>query len=147
MITLVDDKHQNITENTENLNSEQDDFLGFTAQDGKEATEKYMEHRQQLKERKITPAELSLRQSQRIYEKESVLPVYITQIPKNKQNTEECIMAKQTELKKLTNFDVFEEVPNLGQECISTRWVLWLKGEEVRARLVARGFEEGITLL
>ena len=38
--------------------------------------------------------------------------------------------------------DVYEEVPNNGQECISTRWVMTFKGKGVKARLVARGFQE-----
>lgn len=50
--------------------------------------------------------------------------------------------AKHAELKKLQDFKVHEEVEDSGQTCISTRWVLWSKGPEIRARLVARGFEE-----
>ena len=54
--------------------------------------------------------------------------------------------AKEEELKKLQDFQVYDEVENLGQTCISTRWILWEKGEnkDVRARLVARGFEEDL---
>ena len=50
--------------------------------------------------------------------------------------------AKRTELDKLALFSVYDTVPDRGQKCISTRWVLWKKGMETRARLVARGFEE-----
>ena len=49
------------------------------------------------------------------------------------------------ELQKLKDFDTYEEIDDVGQDCISSRWVLSKKGadfEEVRARLVARGFEE-----
>ena len=42
----------------------------------------------------------------------------------------------------MKSFDVYEEVPNIGQTSISTRWILWKKKDEIRARLVARGFEE-----
>jgi hypothetical protein len=52
------------------------------------------------------------------------------------------MIAKQVELNKLKEFDTYEEVEDLGQDRISTTWVLWNKGSEVRARLVARGFED-----
>ena len=76
------------------------------------------------------------------YRKVTEEEVNIVTIPKEKQNEEECKKAKETELKKLQDFDSFEEENGVGQYRISTTWVLWLKGEEVRARLVARGFEE-----
>ena len=68
--------------------------------------------------------------------------VNIVTIPREKQNDDECKNAKATELRKLLDFDSFDEVDDVGQYRISTTWVLWHKGEEVRARLVARGFEE-----
>ena len=37
---------------------------------------------------------------------------------------------------------MYETVPDEGQHRIMCRWVLWYKGEEVQARLTARGFEE-----
>ena len=85
------------------------------------------------------------RKSLRLFNKESgfpVYPVYITTIPRNGQNNPECDAAKKVELQKLKDFDVYEEVLFDDQECVSTRWVLWHKGTEIRARLVARGFEE-----
>ena len=50
--------------------------------------------------------------------------------------------AKEAELKKLEHFGSYEEVEDEGQFKISTRWVLWLKEDEIRARLTARGYEE-----
>ncbi|CAB4041176.1 Hypothetical predicted protein, partial [Paramuricea clavata] len=54
--------------------------------------------------------------------------------------------AKQAELKDWKDNDVYVEVPNEKQKCVSTRWVLTLKHTETgitpKARLVARGFEE-----
>ena len=70
--------------------------------------------------------------------------VYIVNIPKSQHKSEECIQAKEVELEKLKNFEVYKEVIDEGQPVISTRWILWRKKEEVRARLVARGFEEDI---
>ena len=46
------------------------------------------------------------------------------------------------ELGKLKELETYEVVPDNGKHSISCRWVLWYKGEEVRARLTARGFEE-----
>ena len=68
--------------------------------------------------------------------------VNVILIPKNQHNDISCIKAKQTELEKLKNFDTYEEVKDTGQFRISTTWVLWHKGDEVRARLVARGYED-----
>ena len=50
--------------------------------------------------------------------------------------------AKNVELSKFKYFDVYEEDKDIGQEVISTRWVVTKKGEAYKARLVARGFEE-----
>ena len=50
--------------------------------------------------------------------------------------------AKEDELEKLRLFDAYREVEYTNQECISTRWVLTKKGEDIRARLVAKGFQE-----
>ena len=49
--------------------------------------------------------------------------------------------AKEKELKKWKDFNVYEEVKDKGQNSISVRWVITEKGE-TKARLVVRGFEE-----
>ena len=68
--------------------------------------------------------------------------IYATTLSKEEQSTEKCLEAKLAELRKLQAFGTYEEVPYCGQKCVSTRWVLTSKGDGVRARLVARGFEE-----
>ena len=51
--------------------------------------------------------------------------------------------AKDKEIAKMKEFNVFEEVPDDGEKKISTRWVFTRKDDgELKARLVARGFEE-----
>ena len=50
--------------------------------------------------------------------------------------------AKQAELRKFKEFNVYKEVKDVGQSTISTRWVVTYKDDIVKARLVARGFEE-----
>ena len=68
--------------------------------------------------------------------------VCVVLIPKEKHEDEKCMAAKLVELNELKEFDTYEEVPDEGQFRISTTWVLWNKGDEVRARLVARGYED-----
>ena len=58
------------------------------------------------------------------------------------QNDNDFINAKYDEIEKLKYFNVYEEVPDSGQTCISTTWVFNCKEDKVRARLVARGYEE-----
>ena len=56
--------------------------------------------------------------------------------------------AKKKELTTLIDHDVYEEVDDVGQDSISSRWVITEKVDEesqrvtVKARLCARGFEE-----
>ena len=54
--------------------------------------------------------------------------------------------AKLKELQKWKNYEVYEEIPNEGQRIISCRWVCTEKptvnGTVIKARLIARGFEE-----
>ena len=71
----------------------------------------------------------------------NAVEVYVTTIPKEEQNTPECIKAKMAELEKLKEFDVYQEIEDEGYNTLSTRWVMTIKGEP-RARLVVRGFEE-----
>uniref|UniRef100_A0A7M5XEQ1 Integrase catalytic domain-containing protein n=1 Tax=Clytia hemisphaerica TaxID=252671 RepID=A0A7M5XEQ1_9CNID len=61
-------------------------------------------------------------------------------------NNPQVLAAKQKELEKWIEYNVYEEVDNEGQETVSTRWVITEKSDKdtntVKARLVARGFEE-----
>ena len=72
--------------------------------------------------------------------------VNVVTIPNEQHDGPECVNAKQKELAASREFDVYEEVPDEGQFRISTTWVMTKKmmnGEYgVKARLVARGFEE-----
>ena len=63
-------------------------------------------------------------------------------IPASRHADPDCRMALQTELEKLKQFKAYEIVDDVGQYRISSTAIYWYKGEEVRARLVARGFEE-----
>ena len=61
-------------------------------------------------------------------------------------NEEQFVIPKQEEIQKWRDFKTFVEVPDTGQPTVSTRWVCTrkFKGDCVvmKARLVARGFEE-----
>ena len=58
------------------------------------------------------------------------------------QEDPKIIDAKKEEIKKLQEFGVYDEVKDIGQSLISTRWVMTKKGEKYKGRLVAHGFEE-----
>ena len=61
----------------------------------------------------------------------------------SKLGKEELLTARTREIDKLREFNVFEEVPDTGQQPVTTRWVMTRKDDgTVKARLVARGFEE-----
>ena len=61
-------------------------------------------------------------------------------------SSEEVIAAKNKEIENWRENDVYEEVEDRGQESMSVRWVITEKVKSnktvVKARLVARGFEE-----
>ena len=50
--------------------------------------------------------------------------------------------AKACEINKFKEFGVYEEVKDVGQSTVSSRWIITTTGDKVKARLVARGFEE-----
>ncbi len=50
--------------------------------------------------------------------------------------------AKKVELDRFKRFNVFSEVKDTGQTTVSSRWVVTEKDDVVKARLVARGYEE-----
>ena len=60
---------------------------------------------------------------------------------------QEVVDAKEKEVVNLIENDVFEEVKDIGQSCVSCKWVITSKVkndvEVVKARLVARGFVGG----
>ena len=60
----------------------------------------------------------------------------------SKVQDNETEFAKETELKKLRQFDSYREVKNDGQPTLTTRWVITKKDGKAKARLVVRGFEE-----
>ena len=67
-------------------------------------------------------------------------------IPAKEQKTPECEEAKRRELEAFVKFKVYDEVKDVGQDRLSSRWILTDKStpteKKIKARLVCRGFEE-----
>lgn len=72
--------------------------------------------------------------------------VHIIQIPRSRHGENEVVMAKKKEIENWQKFQVYEEVDDKGQNCITTTWVITEKRIDgqmgIKARLVARGFED-----
>lgn len=69
--------------------------------------------------------------------------------PKSSEDKEAGRLAKSAEVQNWKKYGVYHEVADDGQFAISTRWVMTQKedengGSKVKARLVARGFEEPV---
>ena len=73
------------------------------------------------------------------YRKVEKEEVNMVMIPPERHKDSDCIEAKKVELKSWKNSALVDDE---GQYRIPCTWVLWYKDEDVRARLVARGFEE-----
>ena len=58
------------------------------------------------------------------------------------EDSDQLIAAKNVELQRFKDFDVYEEVKYSGQPIITSRWVITQKKNKTKARLVARGYED-----
>ena len=67
-------------------------------------------------------------------------------LTEEQESKKEILDAKMKEIENLKKYEVFDVVPYTGQKTISSRWVVTEKFKDnqrkVKARLVARGFEE-----
>ena len=74
--------------------------------------------------------------------------IMTVEIPVKEHGRLDCIQAKKAELQNLLNFQTFEEVEDIGQRTIQSRWVLTEKQahdgqkKKIKGRLVAKGFQE-----
>ena len=62
----------------------------------------------------------------RVADDENIEEVFVVQIPRYLHNEPRCLEAKEKELNSWDEFDVFEEVPDIGQETLGTNGC-WLK--------------------
>ncbi len=95
-----------------------------------------------LEIRKVEEARVERREREDNTERNLPEEVLATLVAKDETNTPEAMEAKQKELDKLLHFDTYDIIEDEGQEYITTLWVITMKGEEVRARLTAKGFQE-----
>ena len=74
--------------------------------------------------------------------------VLVTEVPRKYHNSPEVIQAKELEFKNFQKFKAFDEVEDVGQRRITSRWVVTQKEEhdgmksKIKSRLVVRGFQE-----
>ena len=71
----------------------------------------------------------------------SDVAIYTVELSVSKHQRPEVKEAKGTEVNNLLDYDVFEEVEDVGQQTIGSRWIVTSK-ENTKAWLVARGFQE-----
>ena len=71
---------------------------------------------------------------------------HVVLLTSEQEQAKEVIDAKKREIENMEIHGVYECVPDFGQKCISTRWVIMEKFKDKRkimkACLVARGYEE-----
>ena len=71
------------------------------------------------------------------------LAIYTEELPLSEHGRPEVKLAKKGEIQNLMDYDVFEEVPDVGQDCIASRWMITAKEKhdrqkhQTKARLVA----------
>ena len=57
----------------------------------------------------------------------SDLAIYTVELPVSEHGRPEVKEAKETEVENLLNYDVFEEVEDVGQDTLGSRWVVTAK--------------------
>jgi hypothetical protein len=76
--------------------------------------------------------------------------IFVVEVPVKYHKHPDIIKAKETEIQNLKDFDTFEEVEDIGQLKVRSRWVITGKEKhdgqkkQFKARLVAKGFQEEV---
>ena len=76
------------------------------------------------------------------------ISIYTVEVPVREHKMLEVIEAKEKEIENLEKYGVFEEVQDVGQETVGSRWVITKKEkadgqkQNFKGRLVAKGFQE-----
>ena len=68
--------------------------------------------------------------SQKVTEQTNIEEINVTYVPLGEHWRPEVIEAKEKELDNWNKFNVFQEVQDIGQKTISTRWVITQKEQE-----------------
>ena len=67
----------------------------------------------------------------------------MAEVKENDENFTQCEEAKAKELNNFDQYQVYKEVPYVGQKILSSRFVLTEKSDgSIKARLVVKGFQE-----
>ena len=75
---------------------------------------------------------------------------YMVKLPIAEHWRPEVKAVKKNEIKKILDYDIFDEIEDVGQEAIGSRWVITVKEkhdgqkQQTKARLFARGFQESL---
>ena len=78
----------------------------------------------------------------------SDLTIYTVELPVSEHNKPEVKLAMKGKIKNLIDYDVFEEVSDVNQECIRSHMMITAKEkqdgqkQQVKVRLVDQGFKE-----
>ena len=74
--------------------------------------------------------------------------IYVVELPVREHGKPEVIEAQNKEIKNLETYETFEEIDDVGQETIGSRWIVTEKEkhdgqkQNYKARLVAKSFQE-----
>ena len=81
------------------------------------------------------------------------ITTYVVELLIKEDGKEEVLEANEKEMENLKLYETFQEVEDIGQEKIGSRWVITKKEKhdgqksDYKARLVCRGFQEENKLL
>ena len=53
--------------------------------------------------------------------------MYVVEVPRKEHGQPEVVEAKKTEIENISDYEVYEEVEDVGQERILSRWVIMEK--------------------
>ena len=67
------------------------------------------------------------------------ISIYAVEVPIKEHKRVEVLEAKEKEIKNLDDYEVFEEVDDIGQEKIGSRWVITKKEKADGQKTVYKG--------
>ena len=125
-------------------------FSYFCQQDEShsETTKETREKEIQMDEKGVKVLYYTQNNMQILESEQRINEVLVTEIPKKYHNAPEVIEAKESEITNFNRFEAYEEVDDIGQTRITSRWVVTEKEahdgmkKRIKARLVVRGFQE-----
>ena len=123
-------------------------MVHFTEDVPEKETAKEIQEKDKQMDQKGTQVLFYAMREDLLEDERKVQEVLVTEVPKKYHNSPEVITAKEAEMANFIRFEAFEEVEDVGQPRISSRWVVTEKQEhdgmkvKIKSRLVVRGFQE-----